>query len=270
MLYASKELFHVHYHPIEAMQSGMPVVFFKDSLLGSVLGVDLAGCVKTKGQARRLIDKMLKDRLLAMSIGDQQRERVKKLEKESLGTDFADGIKEIERRKFSLKTEELRVILCSLSASPHNCAVKHFKKTILIKVSEKTFKQETSSELNFKVRQTTQEEYFGAPPKKHRLSKSVAIFSDLVFELSANINPKEIILCGSTLPGQIISHSYLIRYMDQALVKELRKEPYSKNLERLRYSLPCLERIVVLSEDDKASLCAFAPIQADLIRTQNK
>lgn len=50
---------HVHYSPIEASINGMPVVFYKDNLLGRVAERPMAGAVSTTPDARALVERIL-------------------------------------------------------------------------------------------------------------------------------------------------------------------------------------------------------------------
>jgi hypothetical protein len=269
MIYASKEASHVHYHPLEAMQSGMPVVFYKDSLLGNLLGKDLAGSVKSKGQARRLIRKLMKNILLAKSIGDTQRERVKRIERELLEDDFLQGIKEIERRKSkSLEQVHLRFIICSESHSKNYCASRYNKNLIAIKISNGESEPKTSGMIKFKIVETTQDDVRKKYIDSHRYSKIYSASSDLVYELLAE-ESADIILCGLTLPTVIVSNSSISRFLNSGIIEELKKQPFSSTLERFRYSLATLDNITVINEDDKKTLLAFAPIQPKIVKVQN-
>jgi hypothetical protein len=59
LYYYSREPRHVHYSPIEASINGMPVVFYRDSLLGRLTGRPIAGGVDTAAQARGAIERIL-------------------------------------------------------------------------------------------------------------------------------------------------------------------------------------------------------------------
>ena len=57
--YHSKELRHLHYSPIEAAINGMPIVYYKDSLLGKMTPeVKLGRCASTE-EARNTIERIL-------------------------------------------------------------------------------------------------------------------------------------------------------------------------------------------------------------------
>ena len=59
MYYHSIERRHVHYSPIEAAICGMPLVYFKESLLGRLSDSDCEGGVNTVEEARTLIGEIL-------------------------------------------------------------------------------------------------------------------------------------------------------------------------------------------------------------------
>ena len=61
MYYHSREPYHVHYHPLEAMATGMPVVFMKDSLLGQMdtSGLKQSGACRNIAEAKNKIRRIL-------------------------------------------------------------------------------------------------------------------------------------------------------------------------------------------------------------------
>ena len=270
MIYASKEVSHVHYHPLEAMQSGMPVIFYQSSLLATLLGKDLPGGVKSKGQARRLIRRLMKNSSLAKSIGEKQRERVKKLEKEWLKSDFIFGIKEIEAMLPKITHEEpLRVILCSENHSKKDCAAFYFKNLTTFKISDQESERNSPKLISFQIIESTLENIRKRYLNSHRYSKIFLVSSDLVYELIADNDPEEVILCGLTLPNVIVSNSALNRFLNAALIKELKKQPFNPKLERFRYSMATLDNISVGNEDDKRTLIAFAPVYSKVVTVLN-
>jgi glycosyltransferase involved in cell wall biosynthesis len=60
MFYHSRERRHLHYHPLEAVQSGMPLVFMADGMLDHVGGKDLPGRARTVKEAREKLVRILK------------------------------------------------------------------------------------------------------------------------------------------------------------------------------------------------------------------
>lgn len=75
LYYPSTEMRHVHYSPIEASINGMPVVFFKDSLLDRLSRNSTKGRVSTIAEARALIERILAgDEKLISEIKTDQRE----------------------------------------------------------------------------------------------------------------------------------------------------------------------------------------------------
>jgi hypothetical protein len=271
MIYASKEVSHVHYHPLEAMQSGMPVIFYRDSLLGNLLGKDLVGSVKSKRQAHRLIRQLMRNPLIAKSIGENQRDRVKGLERESLEGDFLEGIKEIERRQSkSPDKNHLRFILCSENHKNKNCASHYFKTLTAIKISERGSQAKSSGEIKLKIIEYNQNDLRKKYLDAHRYSKIFYASSDFIYELLAEEDAAEIILCGTTLPGVIVSNSSMTRFLNSSVIDEIKKEPFSSEIEKLRYSLATLDNIIVIDDDDKKTLLAFTPVLPKMVKVQNK
>ena len=59
MFYHSTEPYHLHYHPLEAVRAGMPLVFMGGGLLDRLGGVGLPGRAATIRQARAKVERIL-------------------------------------------------------------------------------------------------------------------------------------------------------------------------------------------------------------------
>lgn len=59
MFYHSREPYHLHYHPLEAVKAGLPLVFMGGGLLDRMGGVGLPGRAATIRQARAKIERIL-------------------------------------------------------------------------------------------------------------------------------------------------------------------------------------------------------------------
>jgi hypothetical protein len=59
LYYHSTELRHVHYSPIEAAIMGMPIVFFRNSLLGRLCEGSTPGCVDSLDEARTIVRRLI-------------------------------------------------------------------------------------------------------------------------------------------------------------------------------------------------------------------
>src|SRR6516225_4512747 len=69
LYYHSTELRHVHYSPIEAAIIGMPIVFFRNSLLGRLCEGSTPGCVDSLDEARTIVRRLIDgDRELIESL----------------------------------------------------------------------------------------------------------------------------------------------------------------------------------------------------------
>lgn len=74
LFYESRDPLHLHYHPLEAMRAGMPVVYLSGGLLERLAGRDLAGCADSWAAAQRLVHRLVRgDRRLADAIVGGQR-----------------------------------------------------------------------------------------------------------------------------------------------------------------------------------------------------
>ena len=270
MLYASREISHVHYHPIEAMQSSMPVVFYKDSLLASLLGRGLIGCVKNLNEAKLFSRNILEDESFARTVGKTQREAVKKLERENLGIEFAQGIKEIENMQFfSRNLVSQTLILCSEDHEQNKCASKNDNESIFIKIDPRNSNIDYLHELEIIMEETTLDNLRKINLNSHRYSRIYNSYSDKVMKVNTTNEYQEIILCGLTLPITIIANTEVSRYLNSSIIQELMKEPYNPSIEQLRYSLASLDGVTVTNNEDKNYLAAFSPVNPKLIRVES-
>ena len=74
LFYESRDPRHLHFHPLEAMRAGTPVVYLSGGLLERLAGGDRTGCAKSWDAAHRLVRRLLEgDRRLAHAIVDAQR-----------------------------------------------------------------------------------------------------------------------------------------------------------------------------------------------------
>ncbi|MDO4921262.1 MAG: glycosyltransferase [Phascolarctobacterium sp.] len=59
MYYHSREPYHLHYHPLEAIRQGMPLIFMGGGMLDYLGGVNLPGRAKTINEARKKLKGLL-------------------------------------------------------------------------------------------------------------------------------------------------------------------------------------------------------------------
>lgn len=73
MFYHSTEPYHVHYHPFEAVRSGMPLVFMGGGMLDRLGGHGLPGRCESLKEARRKVEQLLEgDETLVNDIRESQ------------------------------------------------------------------------------------------------------------------------------------------------------------------------------------------------------
>lgn len=60
MFYHSQEERHLHYHPLEAVKQGMPLIFMEGGLLENIAGRKLPGCCKTIKEAKSKIRRIMR------------------------------------------------------------------------------------------------------------------------------------------------------------------------------------------------------------------
>ena len=79
LFYHSREPRHIHYHPIEAMVFGTPVVYMADGMLEELGGPDQPGLCHSYDEAHLKMERLLQgDKRLAQSIRQRQKEIVYK------------------------------------------------------------------------------------------------------------------------------------------------------------------------------------------------
>ena len=96
MFYHSQCLNHIHYHPFEAVQAGMPLIFMADGMLDLLGGKHLPGRCATVREARRKIKRMMNDDWrFIMQIRDSQRVLLDVMNPEILGPQWQNGFRKI-------------------------------------------------------------------------------------------------------------------------------------------------------------------------------
>lgn len=97
MYYHSREPYHLHYHPLEAIKRGMPLVFMSGGMLDHLGGKGLPGSCKTISQARNKLKRLLKgDKTLIREIKESQTVLLKPFTKEFCMPHWIEGMRRIE------------------------------------------------------------------------------------------------------------------------------------------------------------------------------
>lgn len=98
MFYHSRLPRHIHYHPLEAMCYGMPVVYMQQGMLGQLTNRKLPGACETIQEAQSKVQCLIDghDHSLAQEIRDSQAEIYRLFTKESVmqswQREFVDGV----------------------------------------------------------------------------------------------------------------------------------------------------------------------------------
>ena len=102
MFYHSRLPRHIHYHPLEAICYGMPVVYMQQGMLGQLTDRKLPGACDTLQEARQKVDRLIegKDKGFAESIRESQQEIYRLFTK-----DYADALWQSEFIAKVLKVE---------------------------------------------------------------------------------------------------------------------------------------------------------------------
>lgn len=97
MFYHSQEPRHIHYHPLEAVRVGMPLVFMAGGMLDQLGGKELPGRCKTINEARSKLKRLLDgDARLIRQITSTQEVLLEPFKAEFCEPYWIDGLKKIE------------------------------------------------------------------------------------------------------------------------------------------------------------------------------
>lgn len=93
MFYDSRDPRHLHYHPIEAIRAGLPVVFLSGGLLQELGGRSVKGCVDTWQEGRHLLQRLASgDRRLVESVSRSQLRILEAFDEERCSAIWRDGL----------------------------------------------------------------------------------------------------------------------------------------------------------------------------------
>lgn len=115
MFYHSQEERHIHFHPLEAIMCGMPLVYMANGHLDYLGGRDLPGRCETIEEARKKIKSILKgNKKLISSIRNSQSVLVEKYYYDYCKAKWQIALEEMEaarKKNKKVKTKKLAVIL---------------------------------------------------------------------------------------------------------------------------------------------------------------
>lgn len=114
MFYHSQEPRHIHYHPLEAVNIGMPLVFMAGGMLDNLGGTNLPGRCKTVKEAKAKLKRLIRgDRRLQKKIIESQRILLKKVSNEYCKPFWYDAMKKIDgaRPETTQRDKKIAVIL---------------------------------------------------------------------------------------------------------------------------------------------------------------
>ena len=274
MIYASREKKHLHYHPLEAMQIGMPVVYFRDTLLHSVMQRSSLGSVKTNREARTLVRKMIKDRELALKIGAGQRELVLRMESQELHDAFIAACKTIKSTKATVIPEDpIAVIICTYKHLKSDCpALKWRPKKWLrfASIVEARILSEDGPEQSAKESLLNHESAISKVDGKSRHSR-VFQFARQYYDFTWLAPDKyEIVLCDTSVPETLLTYCEVSRVLSKETCVNFGQSGKKSEIDALRYSLNSLDRIIVTDEASKDMLLAFTPTSDYLIEVDDQ
>lgn len=98
MFYHSREPRHIHYHPFEAVQAGMPLIFMSGGMLDRMGGESLPGRAKTWEEARRKARRILDgDQQFTDHVRETQRVLLDRMKSENLRPHWEIGFNKIRQ-----------------------------------------------------------------------------------------------------------------------------------------------------------------------------
>lgn len=264
LVYASREQRHVHYHPLEAMQIGMPVVYFRNSLLYSILGKSDAGVVKNNRQAKKLVKKMIKDRDFASNIGNIQKQAVAQVETKALKGTFIEGTQNLKYKMKIFSTgSKKKLILCDELGHLDACPAAIFFETTSRKRGETGMSQKnmvTYVKYLEEPKYLTQLEAATKVGGLSAYSRTFQVGSTFLDLTNLDENEYEVIVCGTAYPEVILTKCSVTRILDRSSCKEIATETTKPNIELLRYTLESNDVVFVPDNESRNLILAFLPI----------
>lgn len=110
MFYHSREPRHIHYHPFEAVRSGMPLVFMADGMLDKFGGIGLPGRARTVDEAKAKIRKVLQgDARFIDEIRASQHVLLHAMSPNNLEETWRANLTQVVERLKATKMEPVRV-----------------------------------------------------------------------------------------------------------------------------------------------------------------
>lgn len=119
MFYHSQEKRHLHYHPLEAVKQGMPLVFMEGGLLERIAGKKLPGSCKNYKEARLKIKKIMSgDKRFIRKVKESQSVLLKPFQYEYCSQQWKKEFVQIEEsiEKSKIETKPKRKIAVLLTA----------------------------------------------------------------------------------------------------------------------------------------------------------
>ena len=273
MVYASKEARHVHYHPLEAMQIGLPVVYLKGTLLSRIVGEDNDGAVKNYKRAKRIVRKMIRNKKFATKVGEKQKKLVRQIERDNLESSFIEGCHRLLKIRLQItKNNKDKIIFCESGKDCENCEVfKNVKsKTLKFKKIEELYEElfKTKAKGDFQINGINSAlNRVSGGSQFSRIFNADKTFLDLLWLDSEKF---EIILCDRTHPEVILTYCKVARKLRDKTCDAFLRGNRDKTLEQLRVTLQSLDILHVSSVTQKEVIEAFVPIDSSRIQEQTK
>ena len=118
MYYHSQNPRHLHYHPLEAIQYGMPLIFMAGGMLDHLGGEHLPGRCRTVAEARRKLQRLSsEDRKLAEEIRESQRCLLEPFTKEYCLPFWEKAMRQIESVPAAQEEQETKKLAVVLPAA---------------------------------------------------------------------------------------------------------------------------------------------------------
>ena len=119
MFYHSQEERHLHYHPLEAVKNGMPLIYMQGGLLEKIAGRKLAGACDSYDEARKKIRKIFSgDKRFIKKVIDDQEVLLTPFKYEYCRQHWEEALKEIEKSEtFQIKNNTKKKIGVLLTES---------------------------------------------------------------------------------------------------------------------------------------------------------
>lgn len=150
MFYHSQEPRHIHYHPLEAVKWGMPLIFMAGGMLDNLGGKNLPGRAKTIDEARKKLKRLVNgDKAFIKAVTDSQTILLKPFTEEYIHPYWVNGMKRIENSIKQLPREKKKKKIAVILPATYLGGVADYARRFVTVLYEESQKRDKGWEVIF-------------------------------------------------------------------------------------------------------------------------